>query len=973
MTDLPTSFEPLKKQLLAASEAFSSDAQPLHDILAGLVGDVERAVKEPLEIFPVCHHSPSSAIQMVRRLQTRAPRVVFMECCEDLQIDLNDLRDCKLPVALQAFAPLAEAFPASWAPLNLVSPLTEFSAEFQAIAFCLENPETELVFVDRSCDHVFQWMPQQDNSLEKILPSELTPDELESDAGMHGAAVGVEIGSLVPTFGEFTEVLIRNARVQYFSEWWDQYVEEAIIGGDAAAYRQVMFLIGSLFRRLGTREEDRKSDELRERFMWTRIKEYLKKSKIDPSDAIYVCGAAHAASHVEEFGVENDKLWEIPPRTETQWLYGLLPSSYSAIEHQFGHPHGTVTLAQNRWKKALKNEKLKPFRLEPRGKKSKAKATKKKTTKANPKPVVPVTPPSSEHPLMTWLNKPPETVEEDEAELLQNCVRLVDLARRNGYMASSADSIAVYQTSILLANLRSRHHPTAYDFRDAAITCIEKDSIPKKRDVSRLCDILLGGDKMGQVGYESMPPLAKDIYDRLDILPIKIQARTIQRALLDFQKNPEYRPCSDLLWKLRYLLGDVVRPIMGQMQLGHVPQQESWDIAIGKHQGAVLQLGYEGITIEHVVERRLKKAAFSSDTRTINALTAAEDCLIFLKSDRLTQELGDRAIALLVGEPDVKDAREIYLKITRLIHYYRSTENGIPDWCERFVTTGYSHYATLLPDAFSNRGIAPADLAGMLQFIFTLESLALSLGCSRSQLVIAIGQSHPDSTDFSKQALLWSAQCVLQLRDLKTLRSHFDKMLDNELTIGVIPEYLSGFLLALSFTPQVSSLTMELMSKSFARLPDRILMPWLPRLVMMLRPYASTSLPGLVKEAAAAFPSNLDDLETWNPPWKASSDEPTTAPTPQESQPEQSNAVGCPVVGSFLFEFPSTTQALAQSLGLDQEWVKNVEQGPFPSVSTSAPTQVAQSTAPTSSDNAAVSQFLKSFPDSMNELAKLIE
>src|SRR5581483_2283394 len=107
-------------------------------------------------------------------------------------------------------------------------------------------------------------------------------------------------------------------------------------------------------------------------------------------------------------------------------------------------------------------------------------------------------------------------------------------------------------------------------------------------------------------------------------------------------------------------------------------------------------------------------------------------------SDRLTEELGERAIDLLVREPDAKQAREIHARITRLVHYYRTTHAGLPDWLKRFVTTGYSHYATLLPTAFSDRGTHPNDLAAMLQFIFTLESLALSLGCERSQLVIAI-------------------------------------------------------------------------------------------------------------------------------------------------------------------------------------------------------------------------------------------
>ncbi|MEM7478233.1 MAG: DUF5682 family protein, partial [Planctomycetota bacterium] len=758
ISKLSVEFEPLRKQLLAAATEFASDAQPVADILAGLVDDVQRASEEPLEIFPVCHHSPSSAVQMVQRLNAKPPRQIFMECCEDMNGILEGLRECSLPVALQAFASQSEAFPAAWAPLNLVCPLTEFSAEFQAIAFAMEHPETEILFVDRSSDHVFQWMPQTDEALDKAMPAEVSSEEEE--ANMHGAAVGVEIGTLLPTFEQFTRFLLKNARVQHFSEWYDQYVEEAIIHGDYDTYRHVMFLIGSLFRRLGTDPQQRESDEMRERFMWTRIKQHLHERKLDASEAIYICGAAHAASHVDEFGIESDVVWDIPPRSNTDWLYGILPSSYSSIELQFGHPRGAVTLAENRWKKALKRRKMKGFTLQSTKIKEKAasdKAAKKKAAKkkaaAKPstaKNAVLTSEDSSSfnrendslNPLEAYLNQPPAHLEENEAELLQNSVRIVDLARKNGYLATTADSIAVYQTSILLAGMRNRPHPTPYDFRDAAVTCIEKESVPRKRDVARLCDILLGGDRTGRIGYESLPPLAQDVYDRLGKLPISLTARTIQRALLDFRSKPDLLPCSDLLWKLRYLLDpSVIRPIMGQRELGHVPQQESWDIAIGKHQAAVIQLGYEGVTVEHVLERRLKKGAYAADARTAVALQAAEDSILFLKSDRLTEELGEQAIDLLLTEPDVKDAKEIFRRITGLVHYYRTQSSQIPEWCGRFVTAGYSHYATLLPHAFSDRGVSAEDLAAMLQFIFTLESLALSLGSNRSQLMVAIQQS----------------------------------------------------------------------------------------------------------------------------------------------------------------------------------------------------------------------------------------
>ena len=40
-------------------------------------------------------------------------------------------------------------------------PITEASAEYQAIAYALETPGVELVLVDRSTDHVFQWSPRR--------------------------------------------------------------------------------------------------------------------------------------------------------------------------------------------------------------------------------------------------------------------------------------------------------------------------------------------------------------------------------------------------------------------------------------------------------------------------------------------------------------------------------------------------------------------------------------------------------------------------------------------------------------------------------------------------------------------------------------------------------------------------------------------------------------------------------------------
>jgi len=954
-------FDPLRQQLLAAAEAFATDAQPLGKLLGSLVDDVRRAADEPLEIFPVCHHSPAAAVHMIARLRQRPPRVLFMEMCEDLRPLLDKLRECKLPVALQAFAGHSDAFPASWTPLSVVAPLTEFSAEYQAIAFALENPQTELVFVDRSVDHIFQWMPQEEGELEKHLAQDEESDEDPAGGGdekptIHGAAVGVQMGGVEPTFERFHEFLLRNARVRYFAEWWDQYVEQAVVGADYETYRHVMFLVGSLLRRLGRKDRDHEEDRQRERFMWTRMKEHLAAKKVKPAEAMYICGAVHAVSDVEEFGTTNNNRWDVPPKTSTTWLYGLIPSSYAAIDHQFHFPSGTVTLSDASWDKHRRALNVKEFAL---ARKEKEKTKGKKTAPAEAPPereTASQVPSPGADSLLGYLMRPPALAGADEEQLLAWCVGVTDLARRNGYLATTADSISVYHTAILLAQMRNRHHPTPYDFRDAAITCLEKDRTPKKRNIERLCDVLLGGDRRGQVGFSSLPPLAQDVYERLAPLKINLQATSIQRALLDYRERPDLLPCSDLLWKLRYLLGgSVLRPIMGERVLGQAPVQESWDLAVGKNQTPLIQLGYEGVTVEHVLEKRLKAKAFAGGATAVSALAAAEDCVLYLKSARLTEEIGEHAVGLLLQETGAQSAPEIFERVRRLVHYFRSTPTGLPEWVKRFVTAGYSHYATLLPAAFGDRGTTPDQVAGMLAFIFNLESLALSLGCNRSQLLIAIQQSAPVTDDPNKLGLLWSAEWLLGLRTVEAIREFFAGLLENRLALSSFPGYVNGFLLALKFTPLVARLVVELLSRAFEKLPDAVLMPWLPSLLMTLRPHGEAVLPALLKEAATCFPASLSALCGWRPPWEAAA--PPAASQP--ARPAVELSAEETAVQALLREQPATTEALARLLGVEPVWPE-------------AATGGTAARAAVSEDEAAVQRLLAEHPETGKALAALV-
>ncbi|MEE1752840.1 hypothetical protein [Streptomyces sp. SP18CS02] len=893
-------FEALRAQLREAAATFAGGPDALEGILLGLVDDVDRAVREPLEIFPVCHHSPASATAMARRLREKQPKVVYLELCEDMAPLLTELRNCRLPVAVQAFATDVDGFPAEWSPLSVVAPITEASAEYQAIAYALDTPGVELVLVDRSSDHVFQWDARGDRTGDRTDPD---APPAEEEAALHGDAIGLGIGDLRPRFTELEEHLLRHGRVRHWSEWWHQYVELPLGDGDHDSYRQVMLLIGSLFRRLAPGDADRvRVDEDRERHMWTRMRQHLAATGIDPEECLYVCGAFHAASRVAEFGVHGTDTFEIPPRSATKWQHGLIPSSHAAIEAQFGLAAGSVSIAATLWAKNVKRARVEPYRLAGQAGAKKTRAGKT----AAAAPAVPDLPPADK--LTGFLRQPPVLDRLDEAELLGWSVEIVRAARRNGYLASTADAIAVFETSILLAGMRDRARPTPCDFQDAAVTCIEKDTVPGRRDVRRLVEIMMGGDRVGQVGYDALPPLARDVHDRLAPLQLKLQQRGVRRALLDIAAQPELGRCSDVLWMLRYLMPHgAARPIMGERKLGERPIQESWDLALGTHQRALIELGYEGVSIEQVLEQRLRRTAYGAQATAATVLAAVEDATLYLGSRRLADELGTRALEVLSAERSADGAPEVLRRVRRLLAYYRTSEPALPPWVGSFVKTGYAHYCTLLPTAFTDDDATDRQVAAMLGFLFSMESLALSLGCDRTQLELAVAQSHP--RDPSRTALLWAAQVQLGILSRADLRARCDELLGNPLAVPAYPRYLSGFVHALEPVPGLTDFVVEAVSNAFGRLPDPVLLPWLPTLITTLRSGGAELAPLLIREAGRIFPGRLAALDEWVPPWRA---------RPQAARPIRRG--GGNGGAALLSAHPATCDALAGLLGCEGTW-----------------------------------------------------
>jgi hypothetical protein len=131
--------------------------------------------------------------------------------------------------------------------------------------------------------------------------------------------------------------------------------------------------------------------------------------------------------------------------------------------------------------------------------------------------------------------------------------------------------------------------------------------------------------------------------------------------------------------------------------------------------------------------------------------------------------------------------------------------------------------------------------------------------------------------------------------------------------LPAFPDYVAGFLLALGFTPLVARVVVELLSKAFARLPDDVLLPWLPSLIMALRPLAGDLVPTLLKEVSVVFPASLAALDGWSPPWDAA---PVLVASPVETKSADANvSEETQRIRAFIAANGAVSEAVAALLG----------------------------------------------------------
>jgi hypothetical protein len=131
------------------------------------------------------------------------------------------------------------------------------------------------------------------------------------------------------------------------------------------------------------------------------------------------------------------------------------------------------------------------------------------------------------------------------------------------------------------------------------------------------------------------------------------------------------------------------------------------------------------------------------------------------------------------------------------------------------------------------------------------------------------------------------------------------------LVVPAYPRYLSGFVHALEPVPALTGFVVEMVSNAFGRLPDPVLLPWLPALIATLRSGGAELAPLLIREAGRIFSGRLSALDAWVPPWHVQ-------PEPEAVQAVQGTSAGQGI--ALLAAHPATCDAVASLLGCDGTW-----------------------------------------------------
>ena len=904
------------------NEILQEEGDNYQELLSITTNDINVLQKEKLEIIPISHHSLAAAIHTRMRLAEKKPKIIFLEASEDFQKLVPDLKHCTLPVAFQGFISKSTKIPPERLPVACYAVNTEASAEYQAIKYATENADTQIVFVDANCEQRIIWQLKY-----KDKDSAKEDKEKEERNEINGKQIHFKTGDIYPSREGFVNLLLAKANVSHFSEWWLDIVENTLLDISYENFRQIMLLIGSVFRRLGAKDSVENITKKRDIFMWNKIRDVLVQKKIQASDCIFICGAAHAVKMVDEWGI-NGKKSKNETTDNSNWKYGLMQSDFLTVDQQFGQLPGVTGEIDARWN-----------------------AIKSKMYIAKPQ-------------------DPTDLLEKysisQHDQLVRWSMDIVKKARSEGYLTSPADSIEIVKTTYSFKELRNRPYLSKLDFIEAATTCIEKDDpyLPKVED---MVTKIIFSNKFGKVGYHALPPLAQDVLDRLAFLKVPADYKKIKRILYDLKKEPHYQVTSDLLWVLKFLNVNVT-PIVGQKKLGAQDNQESWDLYIYKQQNPLIQLAYEGITVEDVFRNRVTKK-ITQKSKPVEVLSAIRTVLTYLDNDDISLAYLTKMLLNSTFDLRFESPMELYNLTIEILNFYRTQKTGVPHWLNTYILTAYRAYCQELASAVDDSTISTESIATIFNFIFKVESIALAQGASRNELELAfILINRLTNLPIGKKAVVLAAESLLKDEKEDELKLIVAKTFWNPLTIQTLSDLLAGIVYSTNFAPNAVNIIIELLDQCFRKLDDKLLFQWMPLLIDNFSELKQDYIKQIETVIKRYYKGSIQEIEQMDL-WYDEDYYDEVAGKTKVAKVQRDIALKPSVtlepateLGIFLQASPDTLNQLASMFGL-QDW-QQVEKQAVLEVKQNIESEIEVEI----HEKNFLADFISQFPDSLNQL-----
>jgi len=501
-----------------------------------LVAQVDRVLADPLYWFPVRHHSPAVARNLAECIRQRKPKIIFIEGPHEAQAMIEFLVDAKTRPPVAIYSSYRHALPPDAEPdltpprSSVWYPMLSYSPEFVAMTIA-RRIGAEAMFIDlphyaigQAGDGAVKEQPPIWRHLDQIAP-----------------------------MSRFYQLLSQAAGYRSWEETWDRLFELPREGQTFEQFRREIALFCAAVRATTPAQSLEADGTLpRERFMWQTIRQTLAEKKVDPRDAMVVCGGFHIF-------LDRDDPQPPPALPDGTLSVTVAPYSYFRISELSGYGAGNrapryYELCHNHHSGGRGQEQV----------------------------------------------------------VIDYVIDVIKEARKRGDRCSSADAISATQHAMLLARLRGKNDPVLDDIRDALITCCCKGN--PKNDAGNLLeaiDEINIGTRLGHVTDRiGRLPIINDFYEQLDRLKLQDVAayERVQSYELD-KRKPEDSARSAFLHRLIFLgvkIGDVQREAA---PFGQSIFKEHWKLRWSPQiEASLMERSLNGDTIESAATTLLRES-----------------------------------------------------------------------------------------------------------------------------------------------------------------------------------------------------------------------------------------------------------------------------------------------------------------------------------------------------------------------------